>query len=916
MPDPIQVPNDRPEDDPGRTTDLSAASAPDTARRGETSLRTGHPAAPGATASFDPNKPTATFDSSRTGAHVASDEPDEVPSASGPTIPGYEILGELGRGGMGVVWKARQVKLNRTVALKMILAGPHAAPAAVARFEGEARAVARFQHPGIVQIFEVGEFAGMPFFSLEFVEGGPLSKKIAREPQPARYAAEVTEQLARAMQYAHDRGVIHRDLKPANVLLAADGTPKITDFGLAKELEGGSGQTHSGQLLGTPSFMAPEQADGRSDVGTLADVYALGGVLYDLLTGRPPFAGSSVLDTLEMVRTREPVAPGQLAARVPRDLETISLKCLQKDPARRYATAGELADDLRRFLDGRPILARPVSRAEKAWRWAKRNPWVAGLGTAAVVLLIATAATATTFAVVFDRQKAEAVALAASESQARAAEEAAKTEAQRKQKEAEAAREVAAEQRNQALSTIRGVLLYADNFMRNDANLAPVRLRIIEQMLRDLDKVRDLAVKNPLAGRTEGVAYSRIGELYLKSNRVSEAVVWSRKAYAVFEEEARRDPTNVAAVRDLAAIGNQLADVELRLGDAARARELYAEGLRLRQERLRLLTARGDRPELIPDANEDVATSYRLIADADLWLGEPDAAAEHYATADRGLAALPPPRVNSLMVLQERARIRDLLGDATFKLGDRDGAERHYRAALRDRQVLLGRTKNPVAAAALKSAVVQSHLVVGDFLLAGRDDPAGAAAEFRAAYQSLVPLLKAEPDNLTYRRFVAAAHYRFGVIAQQTAASRPAFGRLAAGALAAAHFKESLRLRAELGAIDSRDTQGLIEWMLALGRCGKAADARVLAWFLLKQAGRDRRVLFHTACGLAVASVGPTDPELAERCRSRAFELLDELAASGWKDRVALETDPDLASVRDDPQFRRVLEKIAARSNP
>src|SRR5205085_2144889 len=187
------------------------------------------------------------------------------------------------------------------------------------------------QHPNIVQIFEVGSFEGLPYFSLEFVDGGPLSKRIAREPQPPRFAAAVSETLARAVQYAHDRGVVHRDLKPANVLLAADGTPKVTDFGLAKKLEEDSGQTQSGQVLGTPSYMAPEQAEGRSDVGRLADVYALGAVLYDMLTGRPPFAGSSVLDTLEMVRTREPVAPGELAGNVPRDVETVCLKCLQKD---------------------------------------------------------------------------------------------------------------------------------------------------------------------------------------------------------------------------------------------------------------------------------------------------------------------------------------------------------------------------------------------------------------------------------------------------------------------------------------------------------------------------------------------------------------------------------------------------------
>jgi serine/threonine protein kinase len=307
---------------------------------------------------------------------------EEEPSGarSLPQVPGFEILGELGRGGMGVVYQARQVALKRIVSLKMILAGSHAGEAELARFRTEAEAVARLQHPHIVQVFEVGEHQGFPYLSLEFCAGGSLAKRLQGAPLPPAEAAALVEKLARAMQAAHAASVIHRDLKPANVLLLEDGTPKITDFGLAKKLDDAAGQTQTGAIMGTPSYMAPEQAQGRSkDIGTAADIYALGAMLYECMTGRPPFRAATVMDTLMQVIAEEPVPPSQLQPKVPCDLETICLKCLEKDPARRYESASSLADDLAHFLQGEPIRARAVGRMERSWRWCRRNPAVAAL---------------------------------------------------------------------------------------------------------------------------------------------------------------------------------------------------------------------------------------------------------------------------------------------------------------------------------------------------------------------------------------------------------------------------------------------------------------------------------------------------------------------------------------------------------
>ncbi len=305
-----------------------------------------------------------------------------------PRIPGYEVEAVLGRGGMGVVYKARHPRLNRAVALKMLLAGPYAGPGELERFLREAETVAGLRHANIVQVHEAGDVDGRPYFTMEFVEGGSLAQKVAGTPQAARQAAALVAAVAEAVHAAHQRGIVHRDLKPGNILLTADGTPKVTDFGLARRLESGGGITESGALLGTPSYMAPEQAEGRSrDVGPATDVYALGAILYESLTGRPPFRAETAAATVQQVLASDPVPPSRLNPRVPRDLETICLKCLNKEPHRRYTSAQELSDDLRRFREGKPVRARPVGVAERTVKWARRRP-AAALLIAALSLMV------------------------------------------------------------------------------------------------------------------------------------------------------------------------------------------------------------------------------------------------------------------------------------------------------------------------------------------------------------------------------------------------------------------------------------------------------------------------------------------------------------------------------------------------
>jgi serine/threonine-protein kinase len=293
-----------------------------------------------------------------------------------PAIPGYSLFGEIGRGGMGVIYRAQQLSLNRPVALKVLR--KEAGQELRDRFDAEIEAIGRLRHPNIAQAYDAGTFADRPYLAMEYLDGGTLARKLAGRPLPPIETATLIAALAKAAQHAHENGVVHRDLKPANVLLTTDGIPKIADFGLARQSMSGLG-TRTGDLLGTPSYMAPEQAAGRShQLGPAGDIYSLGAVLYECLTGRPPFKGVTLVETLEQVQS-QPVKPPRLVVNAtPLDLDAICLKCLEKEPVNRYNTAGQLAEDLERFIAGQPVSVRPRSAAGRSAAWLSRN-WIAAV---------------------------------------------------------------------------------------------------------------------------------------------------------------------------------------------------------------------------------------------------------------------------------------------------------------------------------------------------------------------------------------------------------------------------------------------------------------------------------------------------------------------------------------------------------
>ncbi len=461
----------------------------------------------------------------------------------GPAISGYEILEELGRGGMGVVYKARQIQLGRPCALKMILGGAHARPDAAVRFLVEARAIALLQHPNIVQIHHIGETEGLPFFELEYVDGGSLDKRLGGIPWAARQAAGLVALLADAVAEAHRLGIVHRDLKPGNVLLTPDGTPKITDFGLAKSLDSDSGLTATDSILGSPSYMAPEQAEGHTkQLGPPADIYALGATLYELLTGRPPFRGATVLETLEQVRTTEPVAPSRLVPRLPRDVETIALKCLHKEPGKRYESATALAEDLRRFLGGESILARPVGPIERGWRWCRRNPVVAGLAaTLAAILVLATGASLAAY----NRMSV----LAHGEHAARVQESAERLRAEANFHRARAA--------------VDGYLTtVSESQLLKVPGLQPLRGELLESALRFYQDFLKERGDDPMLRAELAATQLRIGRIQSELGAAAEARRVLKSAIATYQAEIAKNPQDLA-------LRTALADAWLALGDLA-----------------------------------------------------------------------------------------------------------------------------------------------------------------------------------------------------------------------------------------------------------------------------------------------------------------------------------------------------------
>jgi serine/threonine-protein kinase len=827
-----------------------------------------------------------------------------------PEVAGYVILGELGRGGMGVVYQARQIKLNRIVALKMVLAGAHAGTEQLARFYAEAQAVAQLQHANIVQIYEVSEQAGLPFFSLEFVDGGSLAREAGGQPQPVENAARTVQLLAEAMHYAHQHGVVHRDLKPANVLLTSDGAPKITDFGLAKRLEGeSSNQTRTGAILGTPSYMAPEQALGEVHrIGPLTDVYSLGAILYELLTGRPPFAGPTAVDTVAQVTRDEPVAPSQLQPKVPADLETICLKCLEKEPPKRYTSASALADDLGRFLRGEPILARPVSTLERLWRWCRRNPRVAAsIAAVAVSLILATVVSiSAAVTVAYERDQKE---------EQRKAAERAKTAAQMAEQEAKKSADDAKEQALLAVGAFYDIVTRIDAKVRAQPGegMQQLRLDVLADTREGMGRVLDSARGSAMFNRTVAALDQHAGDVYREIGRSDEARARYEESRAVIEAMAAEDPDSDANVYNLAAIYEKLGDISLELENIGIAREYHRKSL---EQRIRLGQMPIFDPRLtVQKVSESLSNAYSVQSSLALVLGDPAAAwgflqkrleimeGQSYATPRDYLAAIEAAGEGKQVIVADLVRT----GELSFHLRDVETCRAFYEKALNRSQAAMAKNANNPAA---RRALASSTGSMGDLhLLMGQG--VAALESYARAHELYLAFVAGDPDNVVQKRTLSFSHYRMAT----------ANLLIKNGDVAREHYEECLKLRMDIAAADPGNVHKRIDLMVALARTGQHAQAADVAARLDARASDDPSVLFQIACGysLCVSAVlqgkkpevlTPEERTQQEQYANQALDAVQEAIATGYKDAVALEYDPDLSIVRERPRFAELVGSI------
>jgi serine/threonine protein kinase len=868
--------------------------------------------------------------------------PQREDTTRAPQVSGYDILGILGRGGMGVVYKARQRGLKRLVALKMILAGEFASETDLARFRGEAEAVAQFHHPNIVQIYEIGDYDGRPFFSLEYVDGESLAKKISGTPVPPRVAAELIRSMALAMQYAHDKGIIHRDLKPANVLLTVDGQPKITDFGLAKRLDADGGHTQTGSVMGTPSYMSPEQAEGLAgSVGPRSDGYSLGAILYELLTGRAPFRAATLTDTLNQVRNREPVSPTQLQPGTPRDLDTICLKCLQKDPHKRYDKAGDLAEDLRRFLAGEPITARPVAQWERALRWGRRNPVVASLSAAVLGLVLLALVGSALFSVVLynektateeqsirananavaaaekaelaarNEQKAVANFLLAKNNEEKAIANAKKAEAnfllaKNNEEKATANAKLAAKREDEALKkhnlAINQLISFASQTQKalrskaDDPKLEPVLRPLREQLLKTMrSNVLELAKEMGKTGLTSSHiirSHQALGDAFRDLGMPEEALQQFQQAQELAQRLADEDQSDDRHRANLAIMLMRMGDMERTLkADLPSARVYYQEALDL-QENVEKHPA--NRFYKAIDHKRLKAFYLLALGQVAVGQGDPTAARKYFEKVvefRRDWAAAETTNVTAKSYL---AQAYMLLGDVCWRLDDEKG----MRSALDKAADLTEQLAQKYSNVDFKADVADVQLTYGNacFRLGKYDE---AKQHYDSAVQPLSAAHLRDPESLRYMELSIRSAYRQGLLAQRLDDTK-----------SAEHFEAALKMCRRLATIDTANLPYQAMLAVCLARGHKEAEAVKKVDTLEPGVAKDPELLLKLAGCHAVCAAVATDSADRKARTAKALQIVQTMLEAGYHDRKNLETYPDLVSLEDNPDFRAIVAKL------
>lgn len=837
------------------------------------------------------------------GAADAEPSPRQVSIRSNPTsarrlknlpqIPGYVIHSVLGQGAMGVVYFATQIGIERQVALKMILAGVHSSRSLLDRFLAEAKAVGRLQHENIVRIYEVGWHHELPYFSLEYVDGPALSQKIGGEPMDPLEAATLVAPLASALQYAHDAGIIHRDIKPGNVLVSSTGVPKLADFGLAKQLEDNSDLSRTGDILGTPAYMAPEQARGAREITGAADVYGLGGVLYCMITGRAPFTSTKSVDTIVQVLNDDPVKPSRLQPGVPKDLETICLKCLQKDPAQRYPTARELEADLIRFTEGVPIAARPVGHVERVYRWSRRQPRIAALiATATVFALILMIGGPIVASVIYaqkqdildSKQLAETNAIEATENAAIA---------EANEKEAEANAEAALVQERNAVDALKSLVFEVQRTMQDKPGLQDTRralLGVAREGLKRLDGAgelnqtpsivaagicRHLGDINMELGQVQAAgnlyhqcldnlqrleqagelpergyrhnlstSYELLATAYRRLGRLNEAWKYGELCLQHRRLWAQEEPDNEDVRQNLAATLGQLGVLAQEKGNMEKAHELLSESEQMRREYVEL------RPGAVGPLTE--------------WLGARRALARHAFQAGRIEVAT--------------TAMTEVIEQQT-ELADRFPHDVSYRGNL---------------------ALFLSDLAT--FYVYGAQYQK-AVEQYSNAVETQRKLIEEDPKNFSLKEHLASSLY--GLSLAQFESGDDATGSKT--------LAECLDLRRAARQLDPASLTREVLWLLTTARSGNIEQAVSAAERLEPQLKNDAGMYYHLGCVYsqffaaakkgAALPAGVTPGQFAEE----ALRLIGKSHELGFRRSTDLKRDPELAPLRESPKYQSLI---------
>ncbi len=638
---------------------------------------------------------------------------------------------------MGAVYKAWQVQLKRIVAVKVLRADAYADAGAAARFQAEAEAAARFQHPNIVQVYEVGEHEGMGYLVLEYAAGGSLDRRLAESLQDPRDSARLIETLARAIHFAHQRGIIHRDLKPANVLLSEDGIPKIADFGLAKLLERDDALTRDGEIMGTPSYMAPEQVRGlTSEISPATDVYSLGAILYETLTGRPPFKGTTPLSTLEQVSTVEPLSPGKIQRHLPRDLETICLKCLEKEPGRRYPSALQLAEDLARFLHDQPILARPTPLWDRVAKWARRRPGLAAAAAALIVLTLLLLGGG-----IYYNHRLREETLAARIAQRHAAVEA----------------RMAFDQRNLALKTLDRLIYDVQERLAPTPATRSLRRSLLDTAIRGLDEIgRSTADASP--NLSQAVAYQKLGDIY----RVIGQTLAARDHYG---RSLRIAGELLDAERHSPAIMEVLYQAHMGLGQIDIGAEAYDHAKRGFHRAVNMA-------ESVVAAKPGEDGPRRDLIEAYFQLGRAYSFAHEYPAAEHWFQKMHDEAQRWIAQDPAQAQAHDLLASALRKLADLRKFARNFAEARRvyGQAIEIGRK---LIKAEPGNEPFTSHLAIALDDLAGVEKTEGQTDLARSLYgqaeQLFARLAAADPENLEWRMKLLVTRYHIALVDWDTA---------------------------------------------------------------------------------------------------------------------------------------------------